>query len=103
MPLLDGLQATKQIRSIERGRRAHDQVWQEYPGGSSSSVYQQWRTTHAERDSASLCTVLQVPIVGVSACSKTEQLMSATSDGLLPDRQTGIQYSFEQSAQLHLS
>ncbi len=100
MPLLDGLQATKQIRSIERARTA--QVCQEYPDENPFSMYQHCHETHAERDSASLGTVLQVPIVGLSACSKTEQLLSATSDGFLPDRLTGICCCFKQYAQLHL-
>ena len=54
------------------------------------------------KETAPVGTILQDPIVGLSACIKTEQLLSATSDGLLPDRLTGICCSFKQYAQLHL-
>ena len=88
MPVLDGLQATKQIRSIEKARTAHDQTWQEFPVDIPSPMYQRRREVRGKRDSAGLCT-LQTLVVGVSACSKTEQVTSARFDGLLTDHLTG--------------
>ena len=102
MPILDGLQATMQIRSIERARMAHDQASKEHPDEKPPSMYRQGHEVHAGRESVSLCSILRVPIVGVSACSKTEQLMSAKSDGLLPDHLTGRHF-FTQYTRLHLS
>ena len=99
MPFLDGLQATKQIRSIEKARTAHDQLWQEFPVETQTSIHQRWREVRGEIGSASLGT-LRIPVVGVSACSKSEQLKSARSDGLLPDDLTGGQF-FQQHAWLN--
>ena len=90
MPILDGLQATRQIRNIESTWLADDQGSRTYSSSKAHSFCQQGHEVHAEANSISLCTVFRVPIVGVSACSKTEQLQSAQSDGLLGDRLTGM-------------
>lgn len=83
MPTMDGLMATKRIRSIEAASKPYSTPAAE-PCGSSSSA----STTE---QSAVLTGVAgrRVPIVGVSASSSADQLKSAALHGVQLDLATG--------------
>ena len=99
MPTMDGLMATKRIRSIEAASTQHTTSAAE-PCGSSSSA----STTE---QSAVLTYVpgKRVPIVGVSASSSADQLKSDALQGVQLDLATGESelVSSEQSCHLHTS
>ncbi len=82
MPTMDGLVATKHIRTIEAASTTQSTSSRE-PSSSCSSD----STTEAvgwQQPSR------RVPIVGVSACSSVDQLKSKALDGLQLDPATGV-------------
>ncbi|CAL8470081.1 g9623 [Coccomyxa elongata] len=80
MPTMDGLVATKHIRTIEAASTTQSTSSRE-PSGSCSSD----STTEAVGWQQ---PIRRVPIVGVSACSSTDQLKSKALDGLQLDPAT---------------
>lgn len=83
MPTMDGLMATKRIRSIEAASTPHTDSAAE-PCGSSSSA----STTEQSAVLTSL-SGRRVPIVGISASSSADQLKSAALQGMQLDLATG--------------
>ncbi len=81
MPTMDGLVATKHIRTIEAASTTQS-ISSREPSGSCSSD----STTEAVGWQPSR----RVPIVGVSACSSADQLKSKALDGVQLDPATGL-------------
>ncbi len=71
MPELDGLQATQQIRQLEEfaahSRAAEPEAWARSRSDASTCSEASIRSTQSAR---------RVPIIAVSACSETDQLLS---------------------------
>ena len=88
MPGMDGLQASRQIRRIEAAQSGNSRMTSKGSEDSLSSSYQEEQVVpdttgvHSSKGSSSKPLVRRVPIVGVSACSLTEQLKSAALAGL---------------------
>lgn len=73
MPTMDGLVATKHIRTIEAAATPQSSSSKEPSGSCSSS---------SSAEAGSCQPPRRVPIVGVSACSSADQLKSKALDGL---------------------
>ena len=95
MPGMDGLQASRQIRSIEAAQSGNSRMTSKGSEDSLSSSYHEEQVvpdttgTHSSKGSTNKPLVRRIPIVGVSACSLTEQLKSAALDGLPISEGTG--------------
>ena len=83
MPIQNGLQATLQIRRIERGRLRRQALRASF--GKNLVLVGEARHVSPSRRHCSSPSQMPVPIVGVSACGKAEQLSNAFSSGLLHD------------------
>ena len=83
MPIQDGLQATLQIRRIERGRLRRQASRASF-GKTLALVGEGGHVSPLQRHCSSPSET-PVPIVGVSACGKSEQLGNAFASGLLHD------------------
>ena len=81
MPIQDGLQATLQIRRIERGRLRRQASRASF-GKNLALVGEGGHVSVLQRHCSSPSQT-PVPIVGVSACGKSEQLGNAFASGLL--------------------
>jgi CheY-like chemotaxis protein len=83
MPTMDGLMATRHIRSIEAASTAQSTSGRDTCASSSSA-------STTEQCTATMCAPQRrVPIVGVSASSSADQLKSAALQGLDLDLATG--------------
>ena len=83
MPIQDGLQATLQIRRIERGRLRRQALRASF--GKNLVLVGEGRHVSSSQRHCGSPSQRPVPIVGVSACGKSEQLGNAFSCGLLHD------------------
>ena len=80
MPTMDGLVATKHIRTIEAAAMPLSSSSKETSDSCSSASTAEARSYQPPR---------RVPIVGVSACSSADQLKSKALDGLEINLATG--------------
>ena len=83
MPIQDGLQATLQIRRIERGRLRRQASRASFV--KDLVLVGEGRQVSLSQRHCTCPSQMPVPIVGVSACGKSEQLGNAFSSGLLHD------------------
>ena len=91
MPRVDGLEATKEIRSMEAAAaaaKAAAPTSSNDSSCSSASCAEGLRHHVLEAEPPTPCS-RRVPIVGVSACTNADQLKSAALQGIPIDTSTG--------------